>query len=221
MKKLAIFDFDGTLFTEETIPFLLKNYSKLGYSRIRQTGVFLKLMVLLTKYKLGSMDKEAFRGRATIIYLDLVKHMTTEQAKKYFEENIEAIMQYLNPAIVSEIESKRREGYELILLSGCFMDILEPLRKQLVLDIALGTVLHYKEDNGLDLSQDISIISGANKALRLKGYLQNQLIDWDNSYAYGDSYYDYEILSMVGNPIAVRPDDKLLKIAQSKSWRII
>ncbi len=33
--KLAIYDFDGTLFDEETLPFIAKYYGKNKYSKIK------------------------------------------------------------------------------------------------------------------------------------------------------------------------------------------
>lgn len=50
--KLAIFDFDGTLFPNQTIPYLMKRYVKLGYSKIRYSVFLGKLFIAFIKYKL-------------------------------------------------------------------------------------------------------------------------------------------------------------------------
>jgi phosphoserine phosphatase len=41
--KLAIFDFDGTLFLEDTLPFLLKQWAKFGYSKLKLGIVYASL----------------------------------------------------------------------------------------------------------------------------------------------------------------------------------
>ena len=51
--------------------------------------------------------------------------------------------------------------------------------------------------------------------------MQGKTVDWKNSYAYGDSYADLPVLNLVGNPIAVKPDEKLRHIAIRKQWEII
>jgi phosphoserine phosphatase len=43
-------------------------------------------------------------------------------------------------------------------------------------------------------------------------------VDLQKSYAYADSYADREILECVGHPVAVNPDRRLRKVAQSRGW---
>ena len=45
-------------------------------------------------------------------------------------------------------------------------------------------------------------------------------IDLEHSYAYGDSYADKEFLESVGHPVAVNPDRRLKKLAESRGWPI-
>lgn len=221
--KIAIFDFDGTLFTQETIPFLLKQYGKIGYSKWIQTRVFVRLIILLLRYKLTKkMDKEAFRGQATRIYLSMLKGMNEEQVKNYFKKTIPGILNHINADVLGELRTCQQAGYHTILLSGCFDEILNHLQSHLGFDISLGSQLHYhKSGAGLDFSRDIVINSGKNKISSLEAYLVKVDVDWEASKAYGDSYYDYDVLSLVGDPVAVNPDERLLEIAESSNWRII
>jgi|LGVF01.2.fsa_nt_gb HAD superfamily hydrolase (TIGR01490 family) len=223
MRKLAIFDFDGTLFTGETIPFLLKQYGKLGYSKLEQGKVYLELMVLLMKYKFGkNVDKEAFRGTATRMFLKVFKNMPEKEITLFFKQNIPEIMHHLNPNVVEELHRVKKEGYETILLSGCFTEVLETLSHTLNIETYLGTELIYLPGGkGLDYQSEFKIISGINKVEKLKAYIGNTEVDWVNSYAYGDSYYDLGVLNLVGHPVAVKPDNKLLEVAIEKKWHII
>lgn len=89
--KLAIYDFDGTLFPDETVPFLIKQYSRLGYSRGKQAKVFFaRMMLLFTKYKMKigqTMTKEVFRHQATQITLSLFETMTEDEVIVFFKKN--------------------------------------------------------------------------------------------------------------------------------------
>lgn len=221
--KLAIFDFDGTLFTQETIPFLIKQYRKLGYPRLRQYKIICKLIILLLKYKTSKkLTKEIFRGKATIIFLELFKGYSREEVKTFFEKNINEIVLHTNLNVVSEIEILKNKGYKTILLSGCFTEVLKELIKRWNIDVYLGTELMYLKDNSeIDYNHKIKIISGDNKVTKLLEYTKDMDINWKDSYAFGDSFYDLGVLNMVGIPVAVRPDDKLLDVAKEKKWRII
>ncbi|HLR71231.1 MAG TPA: HAD-IB family hydrolase, partial [Pseudogracilibacillus sp.] len=59
------------------------------------------------------------------------------------------------------------------------------------------------------------------KKVVINDAFRGQHIDWQNSFAYGDSYSDLSVLDLVGNPIAVKPDNKLREIAVSKNWEIM
>ena len=46
-------------------------------------------------------------------------------------------------------------------------------------------------------------------------------IDWQESFAYGDSRSDITLLEMVGRPVAVYPDKVLKARALERGWDII
>ena len=51
--KLAIFDFDGTLFPLDTIPFLMRQWGVQKYPRHRLVTLYVSLAGLFVRYKLG------------------------------------------------------------------------------------------------------------------------------------------------------------------------
>jgi len=46
-------------------------------------------------------------------------------------------------------------------------------------------------------------------------------IDFQESYAYADSYSDLKLLELAGNPVAVEPKKRLGEIAREKNWKVI
>ncbi len=46
-------------------------------------------------------------------------------------------------------------------------------------------------------------------------------VDWPASYAYADRDADIPLLSLVGQPVAVYPDEMLLSHARAEGWPII
>ena len=64
---------------------------------------------------------------------------------------------------------------------------------------------------------------GEGKAEKLRNFLseKNLEINFKESFAYSDGVFDLPMLELVGNPVAVEPDKKLLEIAKNKGWQII
>ena len=58
------------------------------------------------------------------------------------------------------------------------------------------------------------------KAVRLKDYCEKNNSAPELSWYYGDSIDDLPALDIVGNPVCVNPDKKLLKVARQKGWRV-
>jgi HAD superfamily hydrolase (TIGR01490 family) len=61
---------------------------------------------------------------------------------------------------------------------------------------------------------------GQEKLNRLKEYCEINNTVPEDCWYYGDAMADYHALSIVGNPICVNPDRKLLRKAKEKGWKI-
>ncbi|WP_419887824.1 HAD family hydrolase [Neobacillus niacini] len=87
-------------------------------------------------------------------------------------------------------------------------------------DCIIGSSIPY-EDEKLSKNTSIRYIYGERKREFIHAHLSNTDVDWQNSFAYGDSYSDLNVLELVGNPVAVNPEPRLLEIANHKKWEII
>lgn len=221
--KIAIFDFDGTLFNNETIPFLTKQWLKLGYSKRKWALIFCRLMGLLIKYKSKldkELTKEKFRGKATEIFLSIFEDMNKDQIEEFFERCVPEIMIHLNTDVISEFKKRKDEGCYTILLSGCFKEMLNRVTDVYKFDMVVCTNLEYKDER-LIVDGGLDIVSGESKLINLKRHINLEEIDLQNSYSYGDSLYDRFVLEIVGNPIVVNPDSGLMDLAQKNSWKLL
>jgi len=61
---------------------------------------------------------------------------------------------------------------------------------------------------------------GKEKVTKLKEYCEKNNSSVENAWYYGDSYSDYPVLQIAGNPVCVNPDIKLLKAAKKYNWKI-
>ena len=220
MKKLAIFDFDGTLFTELTIPYLFEKWMNLSYPKKSASKV--KSIILKDYFfnKIGIISKKKFRDKATVDFLKLFKDMTEEEVVEFFKKACLGIDNHFSKDILVEIEKAKKEGYDLVLVSGSFQPMLDSAIKDLGFTKVIGTKLPFKNDR-MDFDKGFHIINGEKKKAEVLKEYENEEVDYVNSKAFADSYYDEFILKLTGNPVAVTPDDQLRKIAEDEGWRII
>jgi HAD superfamily hydrolase (TIGR01490 family) len=219
--KLAIFDFDGTLFPKDTLPYLLKQWKKLHYSKMKYIKIYTSLIILYLKYKSGiscKLSREQMKLIAMERFNKIFGGMTEEEIKKYFHNCSKELEGMLNKAVVLEVKEAHLNGYHTVLLSGSYDCLLNNVSEYLQFDTVIGTKVNFK-NNVYDLSKQLEIVSGKLKIKRIQEEFKS--IDWSSSRAYADSYSDIHILQSVGQPIAVNPDVKLKTIAIELNWRII
>ena len=91
-------------------------------------------------------------------------------------------------------------------------------------------------DADLLIATDLEIINGyytgriygiacyrEGKIAKLNQWIEScsQIRDLDNSTFYSDSVNDLPLMEAVQTPVAVDPDDKLLRICQQRGWKVI
>ena len=219
--KLAIFDFDGTLFLTQTLPFFLEQWQALGYSKSRTFLMKTYIVPLYASYKLRLIDSETFRVKALKFFPHIFRGMDHAAITHFFSQVGLAAETYYNPQIVAEIAEKQTQGYHTVILSGCYSLFLNIVAKRFAIDTYLGTELYFNKKTYLDYDADFRMISGTQKLTILKEHFTDQPIDWQESYAYADSFEDLNLLQGVGHPVAVNPDRRLAKYAKKNNWKIL
>lgn len=222
--KLAIFDFDGTLFPKDTLPFLLKQWNTNKYSKVKLLNIYLPLIPLYIKYKLGlksNLSTEQMKLIAFQKFHEIFKGMTEREIIQYLATCSDAIIQLLNNEMVSEIKKARKAGFHTVLLSGSYSLLLNKIAEYLQMDTVIGTEIHFDNLGLIDLSKKLNVACGTSKIERLQNHFKHEAIDWEGSCAYADSYSDIQLLESVGHPIVVNPDSKLKSIAIQNNWRMI
>lgn len=221
--KLAIFDFDGTLFLKDTLPFLLKLWREFGYSKARLARVYASLGAMYILYKIGLHNAHRReKGAKTVMrrFTRLFAGMSRDQVERYFDRCADVISGQLNADVADEIAKVRALGCHTVLLSGCFGYLLEAIAARIGIDTVIGTKVNYK-DGVVDLKRPLEVIYGLEKTSRLRMMYTTRDIDWAGSFAYADSLSDAPVLELVGNPVAVNPDNELKARAEQSGWRIL
>jgi len=221
--KLAVFDFDGTLFPKDTLPFLLKQWHAQKMSRRRFVVTCAAVGGMYMRYKLGlytGMSREIIRRKAMQRFTPIFHRMTKTDVDAFFERSAGLILNQLNTDVVTEMKKAKAEGFHTVLLSGGYQRLMDFVGASLGFDTVIGTALHYKDDR-VDARQTLDIVCGDDKASHLRDTFDAAEVDWKASIAYADSLSDLSILNLVGIPVAVNPDPELKTEAEQAGWRLL
>jgi phosphoserine phosphatase len=177
-------------------------------------------MPIVIWYKIGMISRERMKFLAVSKFNRLFTGMTRKELNHFFQQVHEQMRGYYNPVIVETIKRAKKQGFHTVLLSGAYMDLLQLVAQELEFDTVIGAELNFKNEV-FDHQAKANFIQGPVKYEFLRRAFLNQDIDWESSCSYADSYDDLSVMDIVGKPVAVNPEPRLLEHAQKNNWQII
>lgn len=210
--KLAIFDFDGTIYKKETFPLLmahLKSTYPKAYKRF-----FLRILPIYAGYKIKLVPEQKMKASLMYHYTKALHRLSDTQVNQFFQKAAGKMAGDFNEQVLERIREHRKDGYYTLIVSGAFMPLLEVLNDQFHADDLIGTKLP-------ETKADFDHVHADRKTELIHAHLNNTEISWESSYAYGDSISDRSVLELAGKPVAVCPDKELTDLALKENWEII
>ncbi len=221
MARLAIFDFDGTIYRGDTLRLFLRVLGQRG-RRWAVRRFYLTQWPAYLVYRLGLWRKHlmthAMRGVAR-----LLAGLSEPELEAYFHQCLAAARPRFNQASLARLRSHLDDGDRVILLSGAFTLFLAMVARELGARDVLGTELVMRDGRCRGMGRHGI---GPAKAEMLRAFLAEQeaagdSFDLSASHAYADSAHDLPLLSLVGHPVAVEPDKGLRREAVRRGWEVI
>ncbi|MDD2510342.1 MAG: HAD family hydrolase [Syntrophomonas sp.] len=218
--KLAIFDFDGTLLSRDTLPCLGREWLRQKRSKLCYILVYLSIVPDLLWYRMGLISREGMKAGAFRKFNYLFSGMNAEEIKIFFHQAYPGLRKHFNSRIIKEIDLARSQGYHCVLLSGSYSELMKMVAADLGLDTVIAARLAFK-DGIFDPEGDTPFIDGESKCSLLKETFAGQEVHWKASRCFADSVADVKVMGMVGEPVAVNPDPGLLSHAMQEDWRVL
>ena len=206
-KAYAFFDFDGTLIKGDSIvQFCFYAYRR----KLCSPGQLIRAGVMAALYHLNITNAEKSK-QAALSFLAGRPHKEVEKIAKDFCHTV--LIPNLYPEGVEAVRRHRLDGAEVWLVSASTAFYLEPLKRHLRLNGLIGTRMHVDEEGRYSGLIDGHNCRGVEKTLRIAEVLaaKGDMVDYNASYAYGDTAGDIPMLMLCENKRAVNPRKKLVK----------
>jgi HAD superfamily hydrolase (TIGR01490 family) len=208
-RAAAFFDVDRTLLRGSSFLALAGPLQRSGViSRRRLATAALHQLRFTVRGASLEMLEEAGRTGA-----EAVRGIEAERLRRVATDSVDTV---LLPRIFEDalaaIDAHHRAEEPVFLVSSGPIEIVEPLARALG---AAGVAATRAEISGL-----IHFCHGAAKYHALHMLARRHNLDLQRSTAYADSYADAYMLSGVGHPVCVNPDNELAAVAQRRNWEV-
>ncbi len=212
---LAVFDLEGTVLHAN----LVQQYLWLRDAERDLTAApreFTKILALLPRYLAAER-----RDRSEFIrnFLRLHKGMRVADVERYVAGSAgRKLRAHLLADALARVAEHRAAGHHTVLVTGA-VDMIAAVVAP-YFDTVVASGLHAR-DGVLTGYLAAPPIVGEARAAWLQRYAESNGFDLSKSYGYGDSQADTSWLRLVGNPVAVNPDQRLYSYARSRHWDVV
>ncbi|MGO4614073.1 HAD-IB family hydrolase [Nocardia sp. 2YAB30] len=202
----AVFDFGGTIVD--------------GFDRQRPVRRLLRRRglanVLVGGIRNGMTDGEY---RRHLHHLEQVLAGRSEQELDQLGTELfkRTVYGHLYPEAWRLIRTHRAAGHTVVLVSSLTRFQVAPTAAQLGIEHVLYTPMTTR-DGVLTGNPDGKTLWRNGKAEAFREFAAAHEVDLGLSYAYADGAADLPLLSLVGHPVAVNPEDQLAEIADRQHW---
>ncbi len=125
----------------------------------------------------------------------------------------------VQPFARSVFEMHRAEGRPLVLATTTPYDLVKPFADRLELDDVIAT-RYGLEDDGDTYDGTLAgpFVWSAGKLEAVREWAEAHGVDLAASWFYSDSVYDTPLMSVIGNPVVVNPDPRMVLMAAARRW---
>ena len=213
-KYVAFFDLDNTVLAVNSGRILIKECYRKG---IMSRGDLLKAYWLLIMYKLRIKNS---RNSS----LSMIKWLKGTEAvfMQEFSGRVtdDLLIPFIRPEIRKEIDMHRKNGGRIVMLSASLTFIVKPMVEFLNFDDYICS--HPEVKNGYYTGKPNGpVCINEEKEMQIRNYCRQHQVGLSDAWFYGDSWSDRFALNIVGHPVCVRPDNRLLKLSRAKNWRVV
>lgn len=193
--KIAFFDFDGTITKRDTFI----EFAKYSLGKRRLFAAILKNCFHLSMWKLGIISNSEAKQR---LFSTLFNGRDYEWFKNCGANFKKAIDMNINENVVNKLHKHKIEGHVVIIVSASMPEWICPWATANGIDAVIATEIEV-DNNGIITGKFLTPnCHGEEKAIRIRSMFPH--IDECESWGYGDSIGDNQMLNMVTHAMRVK-----------------
>ena len=215
-RKVAIFDFDGTLVDGQSGALFTTYLLRHGIMRLPRA---LHLGWWGLRYKLHLPYRQSEARELVFGALADLDPSTVDEVMHRFHDEV-LLPRYRRQAC-EEVDRRRKEGCVTLLVSATFKAMADVAARTLGMDAAVATLMEKDAQGRYTGRVQGDVIAGPQKYAVASAWCDKNLGQgaWELAYAYGDHHSDVDLLSRAKEAFAVCPGSTLRPIAKAgKSW---
>ncbi|OIO30676.1 hypothetical protein AUJ77_02615 [Candidatus Nomurabacteria bacterium CG1_02_43_90] len=217
LRKVAIFDIDGTIFRSSLLIELVEVFIEKGVFPVSVRTDYEKEKVQWLDRK---GDYEAYIMAVVGVFMKNIKGVPYA---KFLEASELVVMRYRHRTYnftETLIADLKKEGYFLLAISRSPKGTLDFFCKDIGFDKTYGS-FYETDDGGCFTGKVIDEHFIADKATVLQRAVEKEGLTLEGSVGVGDTEGDISFLELVGRPICFNPNRKLWEHAKEKGWEVI
>lgn len=202
-RRVAAFDFDGTLTRHDTLlPFLVRAFGARAMARaVSRTAP------VAARARRGRLEAELHHRDAT--KAALLHQLCAGRAAAWLQREARSFAPTLGgrlrPKMVDQVAWHRAQGHELVIVSAGLGAYLRPFADEHGFDHVIAVELTADDDGILTGTMTGPNVRGPEKEVRLRAWLGDDAPEM--LWAYGNSGGDRELLAMADVPVWVAGPD--------------
>ena len=214
MPILAIFDLDNTLLRGdsdyEMVNYLIdKNFVDEKYRQINED--------YFNDYGDGNLNIDEFSKFSLKPFIGMTRVEIEKLVKDFYYSSL---VSKINNTVLSILEGHRKKGHSILIASATNSLIVSYVSKMLGVDKFISSEVLFRSELCTGLIKKPHAL-GEGKLVLVKKFVEMTNYEFQNSFFYSDSINDLPLLSAVGYPIAINPDEKLMSVSNLKGWRVL
>lgn len=212
---VAVFDLEGTVLESN----LVKQYLMLWAGSVPRNKVAHDLATLAVALRKYQRAERRDRGEFIRTFMRRYQGFKVSDVQRLVRGSFgRAMMRRALPDALKRVQEHRDAGHRTILVTGSIDLTVQPFLP--FFDEVVAGRMHERDGVLTGFLADPPLVDEA-RAAWLRHYADQNDIDLDASYGYGDSHADLVWLQLVGNPSAVNPDIQLYRHAREKHWNVL
>jgi len=217
VRKVAVFDIDGTIFRSSLLIELIERLIEKGHFPKTSRAAYEKEE---TEWLDRKGDYEAYINRVVEVFAKQIKGLPYDEVAYIAGEVIEAKKNRVYRFTRDLIEELKSKGYYLLAISHSPRFIADGFGYEMGFDKVYGSFYASgPNDQFTGEIEDKEIIFNKNAVLQRA--IRKENLTLEGSVGVGDTESDIPMLEMVERPIAFNPNAKLYKHAKIRQWEVV